>query len=226
MNTHAGKPGKLYTSDWHTTFTEQMKGQHASVKRTHNVVVQSSGTAGANISHFPNYHISHCHELCDADRSRSASSKDDSTWVLQQLMGMTPLSTKVCPRMMGLQELSSTLVSQCAKLLKTDNRPVHKPTVLCPVVRRVNTTNNSHLNNYDGHSDLKEGQMQPWVADQFKTNLMLSIMAHFHLSSYVREESASYAFVPEHVQTMVMLAFADVIEKNVTQSEMLEQALG
>jgi hypothetical protein len=47
-------------------------------------------------------------------------------------------------------------------------------------------------------------------------------MAQFHPSSYVREEISSFAFVPMHVQALVMSAFADAIENNVTQSDMLD----
>jgi len=223
-----GTQGKLYAADWHATFTEDLKAGRASLERAHNVVVQSSRTAGANISHFPNYHISRCHELCDADRSRSASSQDDGNWVLQQLAGMTPLSTKVCRRMMGVHELPTKLVSR-ARSCSSRTTHIRRNPLLSPTrdnMGQTAWTDNNHRNNYDGHGDITMGPMQPFAANQFKTNLMLSIMAHFHPSPYVREESATYTFVPEHVQTMVMLAFADAIEKNVTQSEMLEHALG
>ena len=63
------------------------------------------------------------------------------------------------------------------------------------------------------------------ASDQFRTNLMVSIMSLLHPSAYVRSEISALSFVPSHVKDMVMTAFADAIEVNLTHTDQLEKAL-
>jgi len=159
------RPAKLYSKEWNTQFREDMKSGHSSVKRTHNIVMQTSKSAGANISHFPNYHISRCHDLCDSDRVSSASSQDESTWIVQQLAGMTPLSTQVCRRMMGTQTLDPALVSQCSELLKSNNNEVDKPSESADVFGgTIPIVGNNDTHN--GHAAIDTKPSQPWARDE------------------------------------------------------------
>jgi len=64
-------------------FVQEMADEHITVKQTHNIMMTTSHSAGANITHFPNYHLSRCTPLSEDDRNKSASSQDDATWVLQ-----------------------------------------------------------------------------------------------------------------------------------------------
>jgi len=212
--------GSNYWATLNTQFRDHMKAGNVSVKRAHNIVMQTSKSAGGNISHFPNYHISRCDALVDSDRERSASSQNESTWILQQLAGMMPLSQRVCAKMMGKQTLSVNVVQQSFELFKTDAKEGSRPTILDDGIIGVVDTNP-----YSGHSLAPAGPMQPLASDQLSTNLMVSILSLLHPSAYVRTETSGMCFVPAHVKESVMTAFANAMDQNVTHTDELEKAL-
>ena len=51
--------------------------------------------------HRPNLHITRCDPLTAADMEKSASSMNESTWLIQQLAGTMPLSTEMCDVLMS-----------------------------------------------------------------------------------------------------------------------------
>jgi len=215
-------PGANYWKTITDTFRTHMKEGNASVKRSHNMVMQTSMTAGGNISHFPNFHISRCDPLQETDRNKSASSNDESTWILQQLAGMTVLSKAVCAKMMGIQSLPDIVIQQCYELLNSGLQDVDKPTIY-RIGARANVA--AVGTEYNGNASYFTSNGQPRASDQFNTNLMIAIMSHFHPSAYVRTETSSLAFVPVHVQSLVMNAFADAISQNKTNTPELDKAL-
>jgi len=185
--------------------------------------MQTSKSAGGNISHFPNYHISRCEALVDTDRQRSASSQNEGTWILQQLAGMMPLSNKVCAKMMGKQTLLPAVLQQSFELFKTDVERLSRPTVATSIGLAGGGI--AVADTYAGHDDYDIGPMQPLARDQFSTNLMVSLLSLLHPSPFVRTETSALSFVPSHVKDMVMTAFADAIESNKTHTDRLEKAL-
>ena len=215
-------PGLNYWKNIVETFCTHMSEGNQSVKRAHNMVMQTSMTAGGNISHFPNFHISRCAALEESDRMRSASSKDDSTWILQQLAGMTVLSQTVCSKMMGIQSLPISVVQQCYELLNTDVQTDSRPTGFAAAGRAGVAL---VATEYDGHDAYSNSAAEARANKQFSTNLMIAIMSRFHPSPYVQTETSSLAFVPVHVQSMVMNAFANAIENNQTNTVELDEAL-
>ena len=217
-----GRRGRLYWQDWQQVFVEQMASGHPTVQRTHNVVVQTSQSGGANISQFPNYHLSRCTPLCDADRVRSASSENEALWIVQQLAGAAELSGEVCGRMMGIQaNVSNTVVQQCAELMGSSQVLHERPTVSGTPAVIVPIQNPA----FDGTPEHRVKPALGGSGDKYWRNLMLAMMAHFHPGLHVQQELGPYAHVPVHVQKMVMLAFADAIEQNATQTPQLEEAL-
>jgi hypothetical protein len=197
-----------------------MAAGSANVKRTHNIVMQTSRSAGANISHFPNYHLNRCEEMCDADRVRSASSQDEVTWIVQALAGLTPLSQKACRKMMGIQEhVQDFVVQQCAEFFGATNT-LNRPTSLGAFA-----VNGLDPNPLSGHGTFLSNTGTPWAANEYRTNLMLSVMAFFNPSALVRQDASTLSFVPIHIQNEVMLAFAEAIEKNLTHTQRLEDAI-
>jgi len=212
--------GSNYWATLIERFRDDMKAGNVSVKRAHNIAIQTSKSAGGNISHFPNYHISRCNALLESDRARSASSQNESTWILQQLAGMMPLSKRVCAKMMGRQTLSVNVVQQSFELFKTDAEEGSRPTVLQDGTGGIGDTDA-----YSGHPAAPTGPMQPLASDQLSTNLMVSILSLFHPSAYVRTETSGISFVPAHVKESVMMAFANAMDQNVTHTDELEKAL-
>jgi len=221
MFINGAHPGSNYWQKVNQVFGEHMKAANASVKRAHNIVMQTSFSAGGNISHFPNYHIQRCEALLDSDRHRSASSQNEATWILQQLAGMTPLSNKVCAKMMGKHTLSSAVVQQSFELFKTDTAEESRPTALAGGAAVMPAVPDP----YEGHDSFFSGPPQALARDQLSTNLMVSIMSLLHPSAFVRTEMSAITFVPAHVKEMVMTAFADAIELNQTYTDRLETAL-
>jgi len=213
--------GKDYWIQWRDAFVTQMHVGHATVQRTHNVVMQTSQSGGGNISQFPNYHVSCCSPLSDADRVRSASSQNQSLWIVQQLAGTTPLSAEVCKKMMGIQKnINGAVVQQCAQFMATSHTLNDRPTVRGDYeLKQPNRTS------YSGKPEHIQCKAILGANDKYKSNVMLAVMAHFNPSPYVQELTASLAFVPLHVQKVLMLAFADAIEQNVTYTPQLEEAL-
>ena len=214
-------PGREYWVKTYQAFVQEMAAGSANVKRTHNIVMQTSRSAGANISHFPNYHLNRCEEMCDADRVRSASSQDEVTWIVQALAGLTPLSQKACRRMMGIQEhVQNSVVQQCAEFFGATDT-LNRPTSVGPfdlIAEVINPVIN-------GHGSFLRNTGTPWAANEYKTNLMLSVMAFFNPSALVRQDASTLSFVPIHIQNEVMLAFAEAIEKNLTHTQRLEDAI-
>ena len=69
------------------------------------------------------------------------------------------------------------------------------------------------------------GPMDTLASDQLSTNLMVSILSHLHPSAYVHTETSAMSFVLAHVKGLVMTAFANAIDRNVTHTDALEKAL-
>ena len=172
--------GRRYCKTTYEEFMREMATGSASVKRTHNIVMQTSMSGGANISHFPNYHLDQCEEMCDADQVRSASSQDEVTWIVQALAGLTPLSNKACRKMMGIQEqVQNSVVQQSAEFFGATNSLNH------PTLSGVFEMIAEDRNNFSGHKSHVQNEGTPWAANEYRTNLMLSVMAHFNPSAQV-----------------------------------------
>ena len=98
------------TKDYYKELDEQMRKDmykgSASIKLAHNVIMNTSLSGGANVTHFPNYHISRCNPLREEDKKKSASSIHGPTWIVQQLASMMPLNPEICKNMMGEHEVT------------------------------------------------------------------------------------------------------------------------
>jgi len=52
--------------------------------------------------HMPNLHISRCTALSENDMQKSCSSTDPTMWLIQQMAGIMPLTTKMCKSLMTM----------------------------------------------------------------------------------------------------------------------------
>jgi len=52
--------------------------------------------------HMPNLHISRCTALSENDMQTSCSSTDPTMWLIQQMAGIMPLTTKMCKSLMTM----------------------------------------------------------------------------------------------------------------------------
>ena len=208
-----------------------MSDQHSTVKQTHNIVMTRSRSAGANIMHIPNYHLSRCTPLSEDDRNKSSSSQDDATWVLQQLASMIPLSDSVCKLMMGCQTYDNTTIMQCSEMFTgvTTSAAVadifKHPTNLVNTPPIPSTGGVADPNTYDACAGNPVDRQMPWASYEYSTNEMQNFMTLFNPSTYVYDHSIQKNFVPDHINRQVMVAFADAIEANKTMTPDLERAL-
>jgi len=207
-------------------YKTHMSEEHSTVKRTHNIMMITSCSAGANITHFPNYHISRCTPLSEDDRNKSASSQDDATWVLQQLAGMLPLSTTLCKQMMGLQTYDNTTILQSSEMITGATSDLAADKLKHPWSNvLVNITGVIAENTYDACvSSPIEAQVM-WAAQEYSTSLMQSFMAIFNPNTYVHDHSIQKNIVPDHIKEQVVLAFAGAIDANQATTPDLERAL-
>lgn len=79
----------------------------------------------------PNLHITRCDPLTAADMEKSASSMNESTWLIQQLAGTMPLSTEMCDVLMsqaihlGTDHEETELRREYARFLTGHNNAHH-----------------------------------------------------------------------------------------------------
>jgi len=216
-----------YFSAIHDEFKKHMLSASSHIQMTHNIVMQTSRTAGANITHFPNYHISRCNALQDDDREKSASSQNNGTWIVQQLAAMMPLSNDVCKKMMGIQEIDKIALIQCAEML-TGTTDANRTWLAYPTHEIRATFAND--NNYDSFGPIgalgASTDTLHWAHHEYSTNLMQTFMALFNPSPYVREKNATETFIPLHHKQALMQAFANAIQNNTTMTTELETILG
>ena len=225
--TPAGSTTVSYFLAIHDEFKKQMLSASSHIQMTHNIVMQTSNTAGANITHFPNYHISRCNALQDDDREKSASSQDNATWIVQQLAAMMPLSNDVCKKMMGIQEIDKTALIQCAEMLTGTTDATHEwltyPTHVIP----ARNTNDNNYGSFGAIGGLAVStDTLHWAQQEYSTNLMQTFMALFNPSPYVRDMNTTETFIPLHHKQALMQAFANAIQNNTTMTTELETILG
>lgn len=167
---------------------------------------QEAGVIASNISNSdifdevfrPNLHITRCDPLTAADMEKSASSMNESTWLIQQLAGTMPLSVDMC----------DVLMSQANP----------------PADRNTKREYSRFLTGPGVPAGVGGGMVNHHPEDPFNTLLMHWFMSRFHPIRATRELAASHCILEDACKNYLTQAMGNLLRNNQTFSSEVENA--